>query len=391
MKLLLVCDDTIISCEGKYYFPSQERYDFYCRYLRVFEELRLGARVEYQQKLNQAWIPITCESRLEYYPLPSFHGPKEYLRQYLATGKIMRHIVDGCDAAVLRLPSTVAQRAYRQVRKAGIPYAVEVVFDSYDGYKSATKLSLRIIYYIIYRQLVDACRNADGVSCVTEHYLQRRYFSTKPNAFTSHYSSLALDKSFYGAARTFPQKKEFVIAHTAKQVMFKGRKGHNELIQAAKLLKDQGIYVQVHFAGNDYNDGIRQLTEFAESLGVAEQIHFVGFLNRSELSDFLDKSDLYVLPTKAEGLPRVIIEAMAKGLPCITTPVSGNPELLPEHFLVDYDDVQTLANRIAELVTSEQCYEKASLDNFQQSRKYEASLLQKRRDEFYTELKSRKK
>lgn len=97
---------------------------------------------------------------------------------------------------------------------------------------------------------------------------------------------------------------------------------------------------------------------------------------------------MYVMPTMAECLPRVIIEAMSKGLPCITTPVSGNPELVSSHFLVDYYDIMTLADRIAELVENKELYERASKENFERSWDYEASVLQERRDEFYRNLLS---
>ena len=78
---------------------------------------------------------------------------------------------------------------------------------------------------------------------------------------------------------------------------------------------------------------------------------------------------------------------MAKGLPCITTPVSGNPELISEYFLVDYENVETLADRIEELIKDKVLYEAASAENFNRSLQYEDSILEKRRDEFYSKLK----
>ena len=113
----------------------------------------------------------------------------------------------------------------------------------------------------------------------------------------------------------------------------------------------------------------------------------MGYLTRPELDVFLSTVDVFVMPTRAEGLPRVIIEAMAKGLPVITTPVSGNPELVSDYFLVDYNDVETLADRIEELITNKSLYETTSKENFENSLKYEASVLEKRRDDFYFELK----
>ena len=170
---------------------------------------------------------------------------------------------------------------------------------------------------------------------------------------------------------------------------FNGRKGYNQVVQALQIIKSKGIDLKVRFAGPDYQEGISKLTEYANQLAVGGMVEFVGYLNRVELDEFLSGADLYVMPTTAEGLPRVIIEAMAKGLPCITTPVSGNPELIDKHFLVDYYDVQTLSDRIIELTQNKEIYESTTKVNYERSLLYESNILQVRRDEFYSNLRTR--
>jgi glycosyltransferase involved in cell wall biosynthesis len=321
--------------------------------------------------------------------MPFFSGPLQYARAYFKIEKLLNGITNGCDAAILRLPSTIAQKVCSQVMKSGIPYATELVFDANDAMQSASNPFERLLWRMINRQMVNVCNHANGVACVTEHYLQKHYTSLKPDAFYGHYSSLALDKSFYSNARSYPDGKVLSIAHVSKQVQFNGRKGYNEVIEAVGKLKNRSVNVIVNFAGPDYHDGIRKLSEFAQRLGVGDRVNFIGGVSREQLSDYLEKSDIYVMPTWAEGLPRVIIEAMAKGLPCITTPVSGNPELVDEHFLVPYYDTDILADRIEELIKDPALYEQTSRVNYERSKKYEASILQTRRDEFYTKLKNR--
>lgn len=127
--------------------------------------------------------------------------------------------------------------------------------------------------------------------------------------------------------------------------------------------------------------------EYAKEYGIDGQVTCPGFLSRSELDNFLEKSDLFVLPTKAEGLPRVIIEAIAKGLPTVTTPASGNPELISKEWLVDFDDVDGYAEKIKSLVQDKELYERVSRENYNHSMKYESSILQERRDQFYSRLR----
>lgn len=388
VKLLMICDEYLFENNDKYYAANQEKYDFFERYLRVFDSMRLVCRCEEEKDLKNGRVPLDNDPRIEFVPVPMFHGPKDYAKKYLAVGTSLRKITEGCDAALLRIPSTVAIRVGKQVMRKGLPYACEVVFDAEDGWRGTSGIA-RMAWKRIDKQMRSMCAGADGVSCVTEHYLQQHYFPIKPDAFAEHYSSLALDKSFYTAARSFPSKKNMVIAHTAIWVEHNGRKGHIEIIQAVKLLKERGVEVNVQFAGKDYFGGVGKLKELAQNLGVSDKVEFVGFLSRDELNKFLNDADLYVMPTKAEGLPRVIIEAMAKGLPCITTPVSGNPELITDHFLVDYNDVKTLADRIEELTQDADLYERTSRENFEKSWKYEASVLEARRDTFYSLLKSK--
>lgn len=387
IKLLMSCDDYVFCYKGRFYAADQDHYDFYQRYLRVFDKLRLVTRCVYEEVLVSSRVPLD-DPRIEYVPLPFFSGPIQYAIVYHKIGKLLCNITEGCDAAILRLPSTVALRIAGKVLNAGVPFATELVFDAKDALESATNGVERLLWRSIHKRMVKICRKANGVSCVTAHYLQSHYTSDLPSAFFANYSSLALPKSFYTAERKYPEKREFVISHVSSQVQYNGRKGYNQIIEAVKILKQRGVNVRVVFAGPDYRNGIQLLSNLIKKLGIEDRIKFIGRVSRQQLSDYLDASDLYVMPTWAEGLPRVIIEAMAKGLPCITTPVSGNPELVSEHFLVKYSDVEVLADRIEELVKNKSVYEAESKGNFQKSLLYEASVLEKRRDSFYQKLKS---
>lgn len=96
---------------------------------------------------------------------------------------------------------------------------------------------------------------------------------------------------------------------------------------------------------------------------------------------------MFVFPTKAEGLPRAVIEAMAVGLPCISTPVNGIPELLDREFLLNPNDTEGFAEKISFLVDNPLIMEKCSLRNISKAYEYEQNVLQSRRNKFYTKLR----
>jgi hypothetical protein len=150
------------------------------------------------------------DERIEYIPLPMYRGPKEYAKVYCKIGKILKNVTKGCNAAVLRLPAQESIRVYSFVKKAGIPYATEVVYDAYDGYQSSESFLHKLLWKHIDKRMRTICHNANGVACVTERYLQRRYYTKKIEGFSANYSSLALPMSFYGAPRSFPSKDIFI-------------------------------------------------------------------------------------------------------------------------------------------------------------------------------------
>src|SRR5207244_4507802 len=74
-------------------------------------------------------------------------------------------------------------------------------------------------------------------------------------------------------------------------------------------------------------DSLRQL---AERLGVADSVTFAGPVGQDELPSLLARHDVFCLPSFAEGVPVVLMEAMAVGLPVVSTQIAGVPELVTD-------------------------------------------------------------
>jgi glycosyltransferase involved in cell wall biosynthesis len=93
------------------------------------------------------------------------------------------------------------------------------------------------------------------------------------------------------------------------------------------------------------------LEELAHSLGIAHSIRFTGF--RNDISRLIGAMDLLVLPTKNEGFPWVLAEAMSLGKPVVATRVGGIPELVQDGhtgLLVPPGDGAALGTAIAEIL-----------------------------------------
>lgn len=389
MILLLPCDNYLYRYKEEIYAKSQEEYDLFKRYIRVFDILRLVGRCSDVKELKPTYVPIK-DSRIEIVTIPMFRGPIQFLRSFRDIKKCIKDVYLGVDAGVLRLPSIMGSYIGFGFIRRHIPYITENLYDSQDGYRSSKKITEKILWRVMDCLQRHLCYRADGVSCVTEYYMQRRYYSNKKDSFSSHYSTLALFPNFYTHERLFPsQKTSYSIVHIANPVVTNGRKGHEQMIQMLSNVNSRGLNVKVYFIGGGPENEINKLKNLASKYNVADKVYFLGYLSKAEIHKYLLDSDLYVMPTKAEGLPRVVIEAMSVGLPCISSKISGLPELLDEHFLTDYCDVESLSNRVVELLSTPSLYEKVSKDNYEKSKKYEASILEKRRDSFYELLKKK--
>lgn len=385
-RLLLCCDNRIYAYGGRFYFQSPDACDFFYRYLRVFERIRIVARCENEQRLGDSRVLID-DNRIEYSPLPLFHGPREYINVYKSIEKEIRSVVNDCDAAILRLPNPINDRILPRIISSKIPYAVEIVACARDIAKTDHSLMHRLIWRWEDFQIRKACYNADGVSCVTRHYLQQYYYSKKKDHFDSYYSSLSIEEDFFMGPKQLKEGHVFIISHVANQVYLNSIKGHKEMIDMLVYIKHRND-IKMRFVGASYYGGVEEIIRYAEEKGVRDMIEFTGFLDRIQLKRLYAETDLIIFPSRSEGLPRVIIEAMAAGIPCVGSPVGGIPELLPDRMLCDCFNPGALANKVNRLLGDASLYNEISDYSFKKSQEYKAQVLQLRRDNFYSKLKS---
>lgn len=103
-------------------------------------------------------------------------------------------------------------------------------------------------------------------------------------------------------------------------------KGQRLLLEAVARLRDQGIRVRLTLVGAGPDaDGLKAR---CQELGLQTRVTFTGALDEAQVLKRMQDADIFALPSFAEGIPVVLMEAMACGLPCVTTPVNGIPELV---------------------------------------------------------------
>ena len=127
--------------------------------------------------------------------------------------------------------------------------------------------------------------------------------------------------------RYSPQPRE-----RGEHLLFVGRlagvKGVPVLLEALKSLAPTHPDLKLTLIG----DGPERsaLETRATQMGLSDVTHFVGYKSQTEVAEMLGQTDVFVLPSFAEGVPVVLMEAMAAAVPVITTPVAGIPELIDD-------------------------------------------------------------
>lgn len=386
MKVLVTTDAHLFRTpDNKIWCKSIYGYEFWTRYLEVFKEVRIAARLKDVPECEDNWLRVDGHG-VEVYAIPFFQRPWGLIRNCIKINRAIKDVYKGCDAVIYRLPSPIGQIIFR--RKNSIPTAVEVVFDPIAT--STKTLKSKILNKIMALDLKRICRKVNGVSYVTSYIIQENFPScAKLNGpsnryFESYYSSINLDKSRFGKPKKFEGKTRFTIVHS-NVAMNSTRKGELVLIEAIKIVRQKGYNVNAIFIGDG---SMRQRFEDrVKALDLQKYVKFTGLLaSSSDVREILDQSDLYVLPTQAEGLPRGIIEAMAVGLPCISSPVGGIPEILEEQYLADPNNPNDYAEKIIGLISNPKIMESVSIRNIEKAKLYTNDKLQSRRNEFYSKL-----
>jgi glycosyltransferase involved in cell wall biosynthesis len=191
------------------------------------------------------------------------------------------------------------------------------------------------------------CRLSDKLVCVSEavsEYTRRHshvpstLLETIPNAIDA--GSIVTCKA---------ERSQLGVPPDGIVALYVGRldaqKGVDVLLRALAIAhsRDPRVHVVVVGAGPDRVD----LASLAQQLGVAARTHFLGW--RADVPALMNAADLFVMPSRWEGMPNAVLEAMSHGLPVIATRAEGSTELVRDGetgLLVDIDRADELARAL---------------------------------------------
>ena len=199
------------------------------------------------------------------------------------------------------------------------------------------------------QMLAEKIRAADFLCCISS-FARSQLMMLSPYEHWSKFvvSPLGVDPEI------FAPKPERAAPETF-EILCVGRltpaKGQHILIDAVERLTQEGRQVRLRLVGSGPDE--TSLREHAARSEAGECVIFEGAINQDRIRDFYAAADAFCLPSFAEGLPVVLMEAMAMELPCVTTHIAGIPELIRDGvdgLLVPPSDRDALVTALARLM-----------------------------------------
>lgn len=222
-------------------------------------------------------------------------------------------------------------------------------------------------------------KNANGVIYVTRYTLQHKY---PTYGVISYASNVEISVKLRELKFIDYSIKSNIVKIGLIGSYNNHYKGIEDAIKAIKILRDKDYIIELHILGSgklkDYYMNI------ARNLQIDNCIFFDGVLEGgNKVINWLESLDIYIQPSRTEGLPRSLIEAMSTGLPVIATDVGGIPELIPPEYLVKPGDYKLLSLKMERLIDSQELRFKNGSLNYDIAIEYDQSVLKQRRSDFW--------
>jgi glycosyltransferase involved in cell wall biosynthesis len=354
---------------------------FWDRYLKVFDGVDVLSRVRTVATVPDGWTRVDGDG-VEVKDLPYYEGPRQYIWRFREFRRAVKNEVRTNEALIFRVGSEIARIAQPDLARLGRPYAVEVISDPLVMFsRGSLRHPLRPFFrWWFARSLVQICKYADAASYVTEDALQR-HFPPGQQTYSTHCSDVDLDESAFvqtAKVRSPNQARTNLICVGTLAQLYKAP--DIVLLAMAKCVAE-GLDLHLTWVGE--GQFLSQMESLASDLKLSHRVDFKGALpSGPSVRAELDQADLFVLVSRSEGLPRALIEAMARGLPCIASTVGGIPELLPRDVLVEPGDAAELAEKIKTIASDPVRMTAMAARNLERSREFSAVALEQRQLDF---------
>lgn len=209
---------------------------------------------------------------------------------------------------------------YMLKKKYKLPYVIRFGGGDVPGFQERFTKVYKVIapaIKLIWKNADALIANSQGLKDMALDFYNKKPFDVIPNGVDT--------EVFYPIVKE--ESDEFKILFVSRLIE---RKGLQFIIPQLKKIQDSTEKsVKLIVVGDGpYRETLERI---AEENHVSDMVEFVGQKGKEEIVPFYQNADLFILPSAKEGMPNVVLEAMACGLPIIMTPCEGSAELICEN------------------------------------------------------------
>lgn len=373
IKVLYVYPHDVKNVEDKYYHPYLSK--ILQGYTYLSDDITCILSNRPLNNLSQ----ITKETYIGDYTIkliPRFNSVSKALK---LNNLIIKAEVEKADLVITKLPSFEGFVAIKYAKELNKKILVEMVgcpWDSLFNHSFKGKLLAPWMTFLTKKYI----KKADYVQYVSDVFLQSRYPTNSFQIGCSDVKILSVNNDLINNKYQNFIDKEKVILGTSAAINIK-YKGQAEIIKILPNLNKGNTIFEYHLAGGGDNSRLKDL---AHKLGVEDKVKFLGLLDSEGVNKYLDKVDIYIQPSKQEGLSRALVEAMSRGCFCIASRVGGNPELIEEKYLYNVNKPKSIVKIIKGL--NQNSIVKSSQRNYEYSKKFQQNKMRNKLEEFYNKI-----
>ena len=378
MKILFTSEAVVEICHGKYhktsFQPFIERYS-------TFGKVVVCAFKKEVENTGQSQLET---SNVDFLFLEKETNAKTMFGARRRNIEKLRRIIDECDIVVSHLPSDIGCHAVEICKQVHKPYFIGVVGCAWDALFNYNWKGKIIAPFAMWR-MKRIVKEAPFAFYVTQEFLQSRYPCLGLTIGCSNVEipspeRKTLEQRINSIKCIDTSLEVNIVTVAAVNVPYKGQE---YVIRALKKLNyEQGHKYHYYLIGG--GDQTR-LKNISTEIGVSEFVHFMGPQPHEKIASLLDEMHVYIQPSRQEGLPRAVIEAMSRALPTFGARTAGIPELLLPECVFNNCDVQKIEQLLHGL-------DKAKMllyaeRNFNEAKGYASDVLNARRGDFYSKIK----
>lgn len=296
--------------------------------------------------------------------------------------KIIDIEIQQADLVIVRLPSIQGLIACRLLRKTDKKYIIESSGSAFGSLWYRDRYLGKLFALPVHILNARAIKHAENVIYVTKKYLQSLYHNTNntlscSNVMIIRGSDDIIQKRMIKIENQNIDSPIKIGLVGSLDVMYKG---HDIALKATAEI-NKHLNAELHFLGSGNNK--HKWVKLAKKLGLQNKLVFDMTRNSgNDMNEWLDGIDVLLIPSKTEGMPRILVEGMSRACLIVASSAGDIPVVLDSKYIVKSGKAKEYSAKILELLADKSTQLKVVTENYMASDEFSYTRLNKKRDIF---------